>query len=723
MQTDLNAFRLRYGLTDNAITTTVVPGTGTGGEQGGSGLEAVLDTEWAGAIAPNASIRYVTVGTSDANVDDATYYAIEQNYGGVLSESWGGCELGLTPSDADVVATFGSAASLLGITYLASSGDNGGDQLREAFGVSGLYVNLPAAYPGVTAVGGTGFAYPGGLSFNIGHVASGYGTESVWNEAHNPTTGIAAGGGGISVVFSRPTYQSSLSDCPMVGTLPVSGITPHLMRPGARRGAHGRFGLETIRLSHRVHGRPVAEQRKRRLHRCHRDGGPPQPRPDRRDLGLHAVVRGRRGSCQQSRRRPARQHQPSPLHASGHGRDVRLPRRRPSGDNEVNCTHGTDPGCPAGAGGKYGYPAGTGYDCATGIGSVDADLFVNAISALAATETKLVVTGGPISEGASTPLTATIASPTGTTAIGGAVTFTFQAYLSTSLSGLSWSIDTVPVPSTAAGKVTADLVLPPAMVDPGAQFIDVVAEYGGDAHHQGSRSTKQRVTFNAVGLCMTPATDSVAAGASISFSQENAIGAPYFSILSDSTCDASGNNCSSIDTVLGKFVAGTGAPGYVLVSVQDADGALTYSEITVGAASGAPPWILGFVTHACPLVADGGADSGHDSGSGSSSSGSSSGSSSSSSSSGSSSSNSSSGSMTRAAAVREAVLEQQQFGEANAFEQQQTRGARLEQRLGRFFDEQQTRAVSSTSKRYSGGSSTSSSSGGSSTSSRLGWLF
>jgi hypothetical protein len=37
-------------------------------------------------------------------------------------------------------------------------------------------------------------------------------------------------------------------------------------------------------------------------------------------------------------------------------------------------------------------------------------------------------------------------------------------------------------------------------------------------------------------------------------------------------------------------MAGTGQAGYVLVQAYDSDGAEVFSEVTVGAPSGSPPW-------------------------------------------------------------------------------------------------------------------------------------
>ena len=130
-QADLTAFRTRYSLAANNITKTVVPNTGAAQGGNGAGLEAVLDTEWAGAIAPSAPDQLRLHRRQRLQlIEDAAYYAIEQNFGGVLSESWGGCEAGATPSDADVLEIYGSAASLMGITYVASLGNSGRRRLQ-----------------------------------------------------------------------------------------------------------------------------------------------------------------------------------------------------------------------------------------------------------------------------------------------------------------------------------------------------------------------------------------------------------------------------------------------------------------------------------------------------------------------------------------------------------------------------------------------------------------
>ncbi len=590
-QTDLTAFRTRYGLATNPITMTLVPDTGAAQPDNGAGLEGVLDTEWSGAIAPSASINYVYTGANDGNVDDAAYYAIEQNYGGVLTESYAQCEGGFTPGDADVLGIYGSAANLLGITYLAASGDAGAAACVESFGVAGLYVNMPAAFPGVTAVGGTGFAIPGGLTFNALGNATGYGTESVWNEFNNPhgPNGIYAGGGGISSVFARPSYQSSVSTCTILGSLPTT-VTPSSMRQvpdvalNAAAGAsqYGYF----IECTLDGMGQDCTDTGSDPI--VIEIGGTSASTPS--FAGVIALANqatgGRLGNIN-----PLLYTLSSSVPTAFH--DVT------TGNNEIVCKSGTDPGCPAGD--LYGYAATTGYDCASGLGSIDATNLVTAWATMAPTATTISPSTSSTSEGTSVTLAATIDVTTSNpNVLGGTVTFTFQSYLANGSPDLSWTLGTGTVTgTTTSGTGSLSTIIPPGLVKPG-QAVDVVAQYGGDANHLASSSTKSTITFSpASTFCVTPSTDSVKGGASLSFAASGGVSPVTWHVRSDSTCTdtywlfyplPASDGCSALNESTGAFTAGKGAAGYVLVQAIDADGAEAFAEITVGSPSAAAPW-------------------------------------------------------------------------------------------------------------------------------------
>ncbi len=584
-QTDLTAFRTRYSLATNNIIKTVVPNTGTVAGDNGASAEAVLDTEWSGAVAPKATINYVYTGADDPNVDDATYYAIEQNLGDILSESWGGCEQGATPSDADVLQIFGSAASLMGTTYVASSGDSGA---ADCGGTGGLYVNMPASYPGVTSVGGTGFALsPSQLTFTGGTVSA-RGTEAVWNESDDPTSanGVLAGGGGISSVFARPAYQSAISTCTPVGSLPTTvDATKQRQVPDISFTAAAgltQYGVfidctydQTARDCTATGTNPVVVE----------IGGTSASAPSFAGVVALAdqAAGGRLGNINPLLY-ALNQSTASAFH------DITI------GDNEIICSKTANPGCPTGPGTKkYGFPATAGYDCATGLGSADATNLVNAIFALAPTATTLGAAPTATTEGGNVTLTATVdVQGTNANVLGGTVTFAFRSYDKNGDLDLSWTLGEVAISggTKTSGTATLTTAIPPGMIQPG-QSVDVYASYGGDASHLPSFASKQTITFSSTYLCINPPTPSIAKGATINYAALGGVAPVRWYLDYDSTCSATGTQCSTLNVTTGAFTAGTGAKGYVIVVAIDADGAETFSEVTVGGGAGTAPWSAG----------------------------------------------------------------------------------------------------------------------------------
>ena len=607
-QSDINAFRTKYALPAATVTMTLVPDTGAATPGTGPGIEAILDTEWAGGIAQKATINYVFTGANDGNVDDATFYAIENNLAPILSESWGGCEGGMTPADADLVQVYGSAAALLGITYMASSGDSGATSCA-GFGTAGLYVNIPASDPDVTSVGGTQF--PAGSLTYTGGTATAYSTkESVWNESNDPATGIGAGGGGISNIFVRPSYQTGLQDCSILGSLPTSA-TPSAMRqvPDISFTAAGQtngifvectiVNVGTTQDCSGTGGSPIVVQ----------IGGTSASAPA--FAGVVALMEQAGGGGRLGNINPllyaVNKSTPTAFH------DITL------GNNEVKCTSGTDPGCPAG--GLYGYAAATGYDCATGIGSADVYNLVNAWATLAPTAVTIAPTPTSATEGTSINMQASVtATGTNTNPLNGTVRFAFQSYLANGQPDLTWTLGATAISggTATAGSASLSASVPPGLVNPAAQYVDVVAEYGGDANHLSSTSPKVRIQYGALPFCISPGSGSVAAGGTMTFTASGGVGATKWVLYNDGTGDPkTGANGSKLDPATGAFTAGTAQPGYVLIAAFDGSGAETFGTVNVGSPTGSPPWAgdSGLLSNACG--GSSGADAGDDSGSGS----------------------------------------------------------------------------------------------------------
>ena len=250
---DIKTFRSLSGLdTSNLPTQILVPNTGpkrtaASGAASGDLGESNLDVEWAGAVAKDAHIIYVTVGSSNNpsyGVLDSLQYAIQTNLANngsnvipVLSISYGNCEEQESQSDMVAIIQLGQQANLQGQTIVASTGDAGSADCDPPAGVTnetaatqGLGVDFPASSPYVTAAGGTSFAgdlanaaqywnetgqgYTTASGSTNGSALS-YIPEGAWNNSattalSNQNGQLGAGGGGVSEIFNAsPNYNLS----------------------------------------------------------------------------------------------------------------------------------------------------------------------------------------------------------------------------------------------------------------------------------------------------------------------------------------------------------------------------------------------------------------------------------------------------------------------------------------------------------------------------------
>src|SRR2546423_4777981 len=160
---DVQYFRSFFGLPANDpvfVHNGTDPGNLGGGEEG----EADLDVEWSGAVAQNATIKFViskSTATTDG-VDLSAQYIVNNNVAKVMSTSFGQCESSMGTTENTFYNNLWSQAATQGITSFVSSGDsgaagcNGGnDTTGSGAAVSGL-----ASTPYNAGVGGTQFNDP-----------------------------------------------------------------------------------------------------------------------------------------------------------------------------------------------------------------------------------------------------------------------------------------------------------------------------------------------------------------------------------------------------------------------------------------------------------------------------------------------------------------------------------------------------------------------------------
>jgi subtilase family serine protease len=187
--------------------------------------ETTLDVEYAHTVAPGASILLVETPVSETEgvqgfpqIVAAEKYVLKHHLGDVISQSFSATEQTFpVPRKASVQALRGAyeLAAKDRVTVLAAAGDSGAADVGLDQSTYYLFpvTSWPDSDPLVTGVGGTQL-----------HVNSaGQPTApTVWNDTYNKATnefadGNAgpnplAGGGGKSVLFSRPWYQNGVKN-------------------------------------------------------------------------------------------------------------------------------------------------------------------------------------------------------------------------------------------------------------------------------------------------------------------------------------------------------------------------------------------------------------------------------------------------------------------------------------------------------------------------------
>jgi subtilase family serine protease len=249
----VNQFRTLFGLTANPPQVIIdgndpgIDGINNPDGPNFDSIEAYLDVEWAGSVAPAATIDLVIGGDTalESGLVLAMEHAVYGNIAPVISLSFGECEAGLGSGNGILNSIWAQAAAQ-GISVFVSTGDSGSagagpftpcdNDNTQAFAVNGLGVNGFASTPYDIAVGGTDFFYS---QFNNpgpaldSQIASYWNTtpsqqpavsllqvvpEQPWNDSQyglnirnffdlTGSTTIGGGSGGASAVYGKPPWQ------------------------------------------------------------------------------------------------------------------------------------------------------------------------------------------------------------------------------------------------------------------------------------------------------------------------------------------------------------------------------------------------------------------------------------------------------------------------------------------------------------------------------------
>ena len=218
---DVNQWSINRGLptlTANQLVQVVAPGTYNHPEKGvfqdpqGWYGEETLDVEAVHGMAPAASIIYVGAPNNFQDLDAALNYVVDRHAASIVTNSYGFnteiLPLGYIKPQEDTILQ----GVVTGIGIYFSSGDNSDESLVQGYTTT----DWPASSPYVTAVGGTSLAV-GATNNYLFETAWGTTTSSWTGTTWSPTppgSWLYGSGGGVSRIFSEPSYQ--------VGVVPKS---------------------------------------------------------------------------------------------------------------------------------------------------------------------------------------------------------------------------------------------------------------------------------------------------------------------------------------------------------------------------------------------------------------------------------------------------------------------------------------------------------------------
>jgi subtilase family serine protease len=476
--TDVAAFRTAAGLPTNTPTLTLVPTSANPGIVAGDIDEGQIDAEWAGASAPGATINFVY---STDVINGSLTYAIDASptIAPIISISYGGCESGFGASFVSTVNQLLQMANAKGITVFNSSGDDGAtDCDTSGIASEGLNVDFPASSPFATSAGGTMFSEGSGSYWNsinstinipnVGAVTSSFIgsatpriTEVPWNET-TASGGLDAGGaagGGASGFFSKPAWQVGLG-VPNDSSrdVPDVSLNAAAMHDGYVVCSQGSCTNGFLSSN----GQPNVF------------GGTSFVAPSL--AGILAMVEQHLGTGALGNIGPTLYGLANGPTASSIFHDVI------TGNISVPCSQGT-PNCPNG--GAIGYNAGTGYDQASGLGTLDVNMLVTNWASAVPTGTGSTIGAG---------LTTTTVSITSQLCAVNASTLSLTATVTGSIAGttptgtIQFLVDNNAVGTPqplVSGAVT--YALPTTTISSGGHTVSAV--YSGDSNYAGSKGT------------------------------------------------------------------------------------------------------------------------------------------------------------------------------------------------------------------------------------------
>ncbi|HVT57294.1 MAG TPA: protease pro-enzyme activation domain-containing protein [Thermoanaerobaculia bacterium] len=204
---DVQYFRSHFGLPAND-PVIIHNGTPPGDLGGDEEMEADLDVQWSGAVAPGATIDFVVSASAfpSDGFDLSAAYIVDHALAPIVSASYGSCEASMSAGGLAFYDGLWAQAAAQGISVFVAAGDFGAAVCAGRPTVSDV-----CATPYDVCVGGTQLDDHPASSYWAANPdtatqgsALSYIPEVAWNEA-----GIGATGGGASAVYPKPRWQAA----------------------------------------------------------------------------------------------------------------------------------------------------------------------------------------------------------------------------------------------------------------------------------------------------------------------------------------------------------------------------------------------------------------------------------------------------------------------------------------------------------------------------------
>jgi subtilase family serine protease len=434
---DVATFRTAFRLSSySGAFVQIHPGAGCTDPGTNAGeLEAALDAEWAGAVAPDASVQLASCADTATNFGG--FLAAQNlldlaNPPYIMSLSYGECETVEGPSGNAYLNGLWQQAAIEGVSVFVSAGDGGAagcdnaDAPAPNLAKAGIAANSLASTPYDVATGGTDFldtaegtnsTYWSTTNTSSGESAKSYVPEMTWNDScagsvlyafEGYSSGVAycnsifgsryldlgAAAGAPSFVYAKPYWQTNVvgipndgvRDLPDVSLFASNGFWSHAvlfcMSDAAQGGAPCDYTNPADALSNSAGGTSFTAPQFASIQALiNQKAGAPQGNPDPVFYSLARSEYGNADDPDNTNLSACNASQGNAVSSSCVFHDVTT-------GNIAEPCYGTN-NCYAPPPAVYGvlstsdtslleaYPATTGWDFATGLGSVNVTNLVN----------------------------------------------------------------------------------------------------------------------------------------------------------------------------------------------------------------------------------------------------------------------------------------------------------------------------------------------------------